>query len=612
MRNRGPGLDSFVCWISDRMSLFPKGCIAWFAKGRRFRNVRWPPRAAYGCVFLCVCVSLAAQQPAPEPPTAAQMQELAAARQWPQLVRLLEPVEPRTATMDYYLGTALAHTGRLKAAARVLEAGRRLAPRDPRFPVELAGIAFEGKNYPRAARFLRGAVRLEPRDRYANNFLATVYFLEDNLPAALRYWNRVGKPYVAQVRSEPAPRVSPALLDHAFAFSPAATLRLPQLFATDERTRGLGIFPQYHFDLQARPDGKFNMVFRSRERDGFGGGKWQAAALMLRGLPFQQVNPAFYNLRRQAINFVAMYRWETPMRRIYAHLSGPFEGGAAYRWNFITDLRNEDWALRNSFTGPAPVLASMNMRTELGAFTLASYASGRINWSAGAEISHRDFRSVAPGAVLTPQMLASGYELKQMAQLRAVLWRAPGHRFTLSAHATSQAARLWSRSPESDEKLTGGLAWRWFPQARGNDYEMTQQIRAGHTFGQVPFDELFILGLDQDNDLPMRAQIATRDGRKGSAPMGRDYFLQNWEIDKNVYSNGIVRLQLGPFLDIGHITDPGTALGSHGWLFDTGIEVRLHVLGAEVAFSYGKDLRTGNNAFYVVPVGWAGTNALNP
>jgi hypothetical protein len=74
---------------------------------------------------------------------------------------------------------------------------------------------------------------------------------------------------------------------------------------------------------------------------------------------------------------------------------------------------------------------------------------------------------------------------------------------------------------------------------------MQQEVRAGKTFGQLPFDELLMLGLERDNDLPMRAHIGTRDGLKGSAPMGRDYFLSNWEMDKNLYGNGIFISQTG-------------------------------------------------------------------
>lgn len=562
-------------------------------------------------VALCISADLAAQQPRAQEPSLQLVQNLAAAQQWPEVVRLLAPVHPRNAEQDYYFGLALAHTGPAAEGARALEAGSRLAPRDARFPEELAGVAFQEKNYPRAARLLRRAVKLAPRDEYAGNFLATVYYLEGNIEAAIENWNRVGKPYIAAVSEQPQPQVSPALLDQALAFSPAATLRLPQFYTTNARVSGLGIFPQYHFDLDALADGNFNVVFRSRELNGFGG-KWEAAVLVLRGLPFQQINPAYYNFRRRAINFDSMFRWDAQKRRVFAHLSGPFQNGARYRWNFAADWRNENWALRNSFTGPAPVLATLNLRREAGGFDLANYTSGRFIWSLGAELSHRNFRSVAPGATVTPQMLASGYELKQSTQAEAALLRVPGHRFTLSGGAESQGARLWSQPRRTFEKLTGELSWRWFPQAQGDDFETTQAVRGGHTFGQPPFDELFILGLDQDNNLPLRAHIATRDGRKGSAPMGRDYFLENWETDKNLYSNGIVRVQLGPFFDIGHISDPGTAMGSHKWLFDTGLEAKLRVLGATVAFIYGKDLRTGNNAFYAVPLGYAGETGLNP
>ena len=97
----------------------------------------------------------------------------------------------------------------------------------------------------------------------------------------------------------------------------------------------------------------------------------------------------------------------------------------------------------------------------------------------------------------------------------------------------------------------------------------------------------------------MRAHIGTRDGLKGSAPLGREYFLENWELNKNIYGNGLIKVQLGPLLDIGKIAAPGTQLGSHRWLFDTGSQVKLRVFGAGLVFSYGKDLRTGNNAFYL-------------
>jgi hypothetical protein len=538
-------------------------------------------------------------QTSPSLPSDQQLQQLAASQRWNDIVLLLEPVTPRTAAEDYYVGMALAQLGRLSQAQAALEAGRRLAPADPRFPIELAGIAFKQKHYPQTTRDLRHALRRAPSDAYANDFLGTTYFVEGNLEAALKYWNRAGKPHIEDVREDPTPRISPALLDHAFAFSPAATLTLPEILDSDARIRALGVFPQFHFNLNARTNGNFNFVFRARELSGFGGTRLESLVLFFQGLPFQEVNPQYYDIHGEAINFTSIVRWDAQKRRIFAQFSGPFERSARYRWQLTADLRGENWAVRNGFTGPAPVLASFNLRDEMFDFDLASHASDRLAWSAGAELSHRNFRSVASGSVLTPQMLAAGYQLKQKAQITSTLWRVPERRFIVTAGAASDAARLYSQPQQSFEKLSGSLGWHWFPQAQGGDYETSQQLRAGKTFDQPPFDELFILGLERDNDLPLRAHIGTRDGRKGSAPLGRDYLLQNWELNKNLYANGLLTLQLGPLFDIGKITDPSTSLGSQKWLFDTGAQLKLRVLSTGFVLSWGKDLRTGNNAFYV-------------
>jgi hypothetical protein len=393
--------------------------------------------------------------------------------------------------------------------------------------------------------------------------------------------------------------VNAALLDRAMAFAPAGVLRLPDLLTTDVRVRGLEIFPRYQFDLQARNDGKFDILFRNREQNGWGQDKLEKLFLLFRGVPFQSVTPEFYNLRGEAINLTSMYRWDAQKRRVLAQMSGPFKANPKFRYRLMADLRGENWDIRKSFQGPAPVLGSFNLRRESVGADFAAMESGRWRWSAGAEISHRDFRSVIPGTVLSPSLLAKGYQLKQITQLDAELWRLPERRLTVEGGASSEAGRIWSQPSHSFEKMQGSLRLHWFPQSQGDDYEIQHRIRAGKTFGEVPFDELFILGLERDNDLEMRAHIGTRDGRKGSAPLGRNYLLSNLEADKNVYRNGIFTVKLGPFLDTGKITDASAALGSQKWLWDLGAQAKLRVFGVGFAFSYGKDLRSGNNAFYV-------------
>jgi tetratricopeptide (TPR) repeat protein len=539
--------------------------------------------------------------------TAAQIDLTSSAKQlfeqerWPELVQLLEKSTRNSADLNFYYGVALAHQERWPEAGKALSEGQRLAPRDKRFPTELAGVAFKQKRFVEAKHDLQRALRQDPKDAYANEFLATIYFLEGNLEAALKYWNRAGKPKVMEVRSEPAVRTKPALLDHAFALAPASTMTMDELLTSQARLHALEIFPSYKIDLAARPDGNFDAIFRAQERNGFGNGKLEALFRTFGGIFFQQVTPEYYNLHGSGINIISLFRWDPDKRRAFASISGPLSGNPKWRYRVGANLRNENWTVQTSFAGPSTVLGALNLRREAINAEIIRLVGARLSWTLGLEASHRDFRNVLAGSALTPELLAEGYELKQKAQLNYELWRSPERRITVSSGATSQAGRIWSEPGQSFEKLQGLLNVHWLPQAKGDDYEVLGHVRGGKAFGDIPFDELFMLGVERDNDLWMRAHEGTRHGQKGSAPLGDEYFLSNWEIDKNTYSNGYVTAKLGPFLDVGKISDAQNAfstLGSQKWLFDTGAQAKLKVLGVGVVLIYGKDLRTGNNAFY--------------
>jgi hypothetical protein len=542
--------------------------------------------------------------------------ELFQQQRWEELVKLAESVPDRPPELEYEFGVALSHFERWPEAARAFRSGMRRSPGDKRFPIELAGVCFRQKNYGDATRYLHRALRLDSKDSYANEFMATVYYLRGNLEAAVKYWNRTqqppAKPQIREMRNEPPLHVRPALLDHALAFSPAATLQLDELRETEARLRNLEVLPGSRLDLMAVPDGSFDAVLHAQELNGFGHTKLEALLRTLRGLPFQEVTPEYSNLRGSATNMSALERWDPDKRRTLVTLSGPFGIRSAddprWRYKLIADARNENWDIRDGFTGPAPVLASLNLRRESFSAEISRLVGWRWKWSLGAEFSHRDYRNVLTPGATVPELLVSGYELKQITSLGYELWRSPEHRATAVASANSQAGRLWPEAGQPSagqafEKLQASLEVRWLPRAQGDDFATRWTARAGRSFGHLPFDELYMLGVDRDNDLWMRGHIGIRDGRKGSAPLGRNYFLANWETDKNVYSNGLLVVKLGPFVDTGKITDnsssaPGSTLGSEKWLWDTGAQAKVRFLGVGVVFSYGKDLRTGNNAFF--------------
>jgi tetratricopeptide (TPR) repeat protein len=525
---------------------------------------------------------------------------LYAEEHWDELVRL-GPVSPdQPAELDYYRGMALARLERWEEARAAFESGRRKEPFDKRFPLELAGVAFKRKNFARAKAELRKALRLDPGDRYALDFLATVYFLEANLDAALEYWNRIQKPQIEEIKIDPRPRLDPILFDRAFTFSPASVLELADLRTTEARIDALGIFPRYKFELSGRDDEKFDLAFRSKERNGWGSSKAAGLISLLRGVPYETVYPEWYNLRHSAINFESLLRWDAQKRRAFAALSGPLGRDPRLRYRVYLDGRNENWDISTTFFGSASPVTNLKLeKLEAGA-EIQSVESWRWSWKTGADLSRRRFGNFSSANSQAAAFFTEGLALKYDAGLDAHVLRDPARRLTVDSGASAQLGKMLARGADPFAKIEGSLGAHWLPQARGDDYETSAQFRAGKTFGQPPFDELFILGLERDNDLGLRAHVGTRDGRKGAAPLGQNYVLFNSSIDKKVYENGFLELKLGPFLDSGKIYDPSKDFGSRTWLSDTGGLVKLRLpVGASIVFTYGKDLRSGHNAFYL-------------
>ncbi|MGA8111645.1 MAG: tetratricopeptide repeat protein [Acidobacteriaceae bacterium] len=532
-------------------------------------------------------------------PPDSPVQQLYQQQNWTAVVRLARATPSPSPQMHFDAGMALAHLGKLPEARRSLLAGLRQCPPDPHFPEELAGVAFEQKRYPEAAHWLRRALHLDPRDAYAANFLGTVEYLSGNLPAAIQAWNRIGKPSIDNLDLDPHLRVHHLLLDRAFVFAPHSVLRESQFSATQARLDGLGIFPSYSLQLAAQPNGSFDAVFRAQERNGFGSGRLAALLSALGGLPYETVYPTYSNIHRDAMNFDSLLRWDSQKRRVGLALSAPPGGLPSWRWHVSADWRGENWAVRRSFTGTDPVLGSLHLDREALSFGLASFETGRLQWTLGGDLSHRTFTNVIPGSALTPSLLTSGYEVQVPASIGYRLLDVPAHRFTLATSAASAFGRTLSTPTHTFENLQGSALAHWLPSPQSSAWELRQQLRAGKIFGSPPFDNLYLFGMDRDDtDLWLRAHIATRDGRKGSAPVGNAYFLANTDLFRRIYANGLLAIHAGPLLDIGRMTAPTPGLSAGQWLFDTGVEARLTVLHTSVVLSYGRDLRSGANAFY--------------
>lgn len=551
-------------------------------------------RALVSLIAICFCAAAHSQAR----PSQAEIQQLFQQQRWQEIAQLAPPLGV-SAEIDLDYGIALAQLGRLDGAKAVLQDGLRLRPRDPRFMTELGGIAFKQLNYAKAQFWLEHAIRFSPHDRYDLEFLGTVFYLEGNLDAALKYWNQIGKPRIENVKLQPPPTIDPALLDRAFLFSPASVLGLPELQTTEANLDQLDIFSSYRSDLQARAEGNFDFVLHNSERDGCGVNKWDCLLNILGESPAQTLNFDYFNIADRAINVRSAFRWDSEKRRVTAQIETPVANQTKWHFRVGTDLRNENWSVLTAFSGPATLLGALNLKKETFRAQFTDVMSGRWQWSTDTEISDRQFHNVFSGTALTSSLLSPGVQLKQSFSVKSLVLDWPERRFTIDSNASLGVAGLWSNGGRDYAQLQGTLRLHWFPQHLADKYELQHQFRAGKTFGDPPFDELFMLGVLGDADLHMKAHVATRDGKKGSAPLGRNYFVSNWDFTRNFSPLSLATIKVGPWVDTGKITDPIAALGSREWLWDAGGEAKIYVFGWAVIFSYGRDLRSGRGAFVI-------------
>ena len=206
-------------------------------------------------------------------------------------------------------------------------------------------------------------------------------------------------------------------------------------------------------------------------------------------------------------------------------------------------------------------------------------ASGRCSWETGVDASERHYGHLATSPNAAKGLFDSGFLLDYHSQINYELLRIPERRLRVESSLRGETGRLFAAAMNPFARVRASITTDWLPRAQGDRDEITFRVRAGKTFGQVPFDELFMLGVERDNDLWLRGHAGTADGRKGSAPLGRDFILINADYSHVIYENGIVKLKLGPFLDSGRINDPSGLFGSRAWLWDPGVDLKLTILG---------------------------------
>jgi hypothetical protein len=345
----------------------------------------------------------------------------------------------------------------------------------------------------------------------------------------------------------------------------------PEIYEeTRRRLDSLGIFPRYQIELAPSIGDDFDLTLRANERNGPDFLPW------LRGLPYQTVYPAWWNIKGRAANVQSQVRWEAGNRRALIGVSSPLRENSSLGYRIQVDGRNENWQIGAE---------RFNLRrSELSGDIHAIFGNGWY-WTNGLAATHRVFTN----------SLVGGNSISYKTTVQKTLLHIPERRMTIEGSAGAQLGKLFAAASDRFAKTQADLITRWFPfREHHDDYETRVQLHLGKSFGPLPFDELFLLGLDRDSDLRLRAHPSVVSGHKGSAPMARDYALLNSDFAKRLYDNGLFRLDGGPFLDTARIPS------QREWFVDAGVQLRISVLSTfNLGISFGRNLRTGGQAVFI-------------
>jgi hypothetical protein len=463
---------------------------------------------------------------------------------------------------------ALARSGDLEGAKRVLVDGQAAYPGDKRFPIDLAGVSYRLGNRSAAREHIRRALRLDPEDAYANNLLATLYMLGGNLDAAVKYWNRLSKPRVTRVRIPDDPGVDPGLLRKVLPKASSPFLTMDALRGARMDLERLEVFNRYRLELVPVEKEEFELHFDGWNRRELSTHPALRLLPFVRGLPYQAVHIDFMNLRASGANFTSMWRWDPDKRRAVLFLRGVLPTDPNWKLGIGADLRDEIWDLRN---GDSP----FSMRRNDLRIEASRRITSRLVWTNDLSYTRRRFRDAE---------LTGGASIKNAAGFSYVLADLPEHGFTLRTRATGELGRFLGHSTFG--KLQADLAADWGL----SNWHVAGRMLGGTIKGFVPFDELFVIGMERDHNLWLRGHVATHEGRKGAAPIVSRYLLFQSEADRVLYRHTAFQFRVGPFVDFGR---------AGKWLVDAGIQSKINVLsGVTVTFVYGRNLREGGSVFY--------------
>jgi tetratricopeptide (TPR) repeat protein len=509
-----------------------------------------------------------------------------------------------TADTYFYLGIAYGNMKEYQKAEDVLNEGSRRFPEEARFHDELAGVFLATREPENAKAELRRALEVDPDDSYASDLLASIDISEGEVQTALRFWNKNGRPVIDRILHNYYQNFGSWVVRDAVTFKPGDVLHYGDWKTTEARLFQTNIFANVGLEVEPTvvPD-RYNAIVRTTAKTNL---KSDVFWNLVKGAVYNTSYFNLWNLGNSGINWNSTYRWSTDRHLFASNLSIPLpvpgilqtestELWRSERWNLSRIVRPQyvEQAQRVDYRANALLFAMNhipNYRFEIGAvFKYANrYAKG-------------DFPQVAANSENDGQALvATTFRFADGTYQNRLQLQAFGSSSSILGNFNYSGG-----TAEFDNRITLSKDTRTY---------FDWALKGGTSRGTRPLEDYFMLGLDIHPQNLLRGHALARHGQYGNGPMGTDFVLGNFDLERrivtipmfNTFNLPYIVIKWEGFVDLAKSWDRTDVFQNTKLLVDTGAGLRFDTPTTSFVIVYGRSLRDGQSVLtgYFEPRLW--------
>ena len=496
----------------------------------------------------------------------------------------------------FLIGMCCAFQGNLDEAERWLHIATEINPTNDEYYSELGGIYFRKREFGKAHEMLLKAQRINPENSYTLELLGAIYNIKNLNNESLQVWNKLDKPILHEFFIEKSIS-NKKYLHKELCLYEGQIVTPNKLLETQMRLEKIGNFSDISINvIPAELENSVNLSLHLYQESGFADNINVFFLNAFKDIFNKTISIDYKNVVNKNINLFSLYRFHKYNQKINLKVTLPrynmipFYLSSSYtkkieKWNFEDskenvendyDISSDDFKISFDFIINDRTLFFHYLKIKSLSIFVPSEASNfqydtNFYFSLGGVIKKalvRDFEA--------------NYEIDVGLD----------YQFSLPLHAHNRIGQKGL--------IRLNMCKYWEKKlSNENTSELSICLNLGLTSNNIPFDQLFLLGVGNSESNLLRAHNIYNNGKLGFGPIANDFLLSNIDYDFNIYSKKLFKISGGIFVDQAYIMNSINQKFQKRLLTDIGGYLELNILNLPLLISYGYNLENRTNCIFI-------------